>query len=61
METVTLERRIVTEFLERAKDEDDRYRTHALLIRNGPWLWRQNPEVLFDRLEAFEQGMLASR
>jgi predicted nucleotidyltransferase len=55
------ERRIVTEFLKRAKDEDDRHRTHVLLIRNGPWLWRQKPEVLFDRLAAFEQGMLASR
>jgi predicted nucleotidyltransferase len=54
------ERHIVTEFLKRAKDEDDRYRTHALLIRNGPWLWRQNPEVLFDRLAAFEKGMLVS-
>ncbi len=54
------ERHIVTEFLKRAKDEDDSYRTHALLIRNGPWVWRQNPEVLFDRLAAFEQGMLAS-
>lgn len=55
------ERRIVTEFLKRAKDEDDRYRTHALLVRNGPWLWRREPEVLFDRLEALEKGMLAFR
>ncbi len=51
------ERPVVTEFLTRAKDENDRYRTHALLIRNGPWLWRQHPEALFDRLVAFEKGM----
>jgi predicted nucleotidyltransferase len=52
------ERQVVTGFLTRAKDENDRYRTHALLIRNGPWLWREHPEALFDRLAAFEEGML---
>jgi len=52
------ERQVVTEFLKRAKDENDRYRTHALLIRNGPWLWREHPEALVDRLEAFERGLL---
>jgi hypothetical protein len=41
----------------RAKDEDNR--THALLIRNGPWRWREHPEALFDRLVAFEKGMLS--
>jgi predicted nucleotidyltransferase len=50
------ERHVVTEFLTRAKDEDER--THALLIRNGPSVWREHPEVLFDRLAAFEKGML---
>jgi predicted nucleotidyltransferase len=49
------EREVVTKFLRRAKDENDR--THALLIRNGPWVWREHPEVLFDRLAAFEKGM----
>jgi len=52
------ERQVATEFLARAKDENDRYRTHALLIRNGPPLWRRHPEVLFDRLAAFEAGMI---
>ena len=52
------ERQVVAGFLARAKDENDRYRTHALLIRNGPWLWREHPETLFDRLAAFEKGML---
>jgi len=55
------EREVVTEFLSRAKDENDRYRTHALFIRNGPWLWRQHPAVLFDRLAAFEKGMVGSK
>jgi len=55
------EREVVTGFLARARDEDDRHRTHALLIRNGPSYWREHPEVLFDRLAAFEKGMLASR
>jgi predicted nucleotidyltransferase len=50
------ERHVVTGFLTRAKDEDDR--THALLIRNGPSVWREHPEVLFDRLAALEKGML---
>jgi predicted nucleotidyltransferase len=50
------EQRAVTEFLARAKDEDDR--THALFIRNGLWFWREHPEALFDRLAAFEKGML---
>jgi predicted nucleotidyltransferase len=54
------ERQLVTEFLARAKDENDRHRTHVLLIRNGPWPWREHPEVLFDRLAAFESGMLAA-
>jgi len=54
------ERQIVTEFLTRAKDENDRHRTHALLIRNGPWRWREHPEILFDRLAAFEKGLLGS-
>jgi hypothetical protein len=31
------------------------------LIRNGPWLWREHPEALFDRLAAFEKGMLEAR
>ena len=52
------ERQVVTEFLTRAKDENDRHLTHALLIRNGPWYWREHPEALFDRLAAFEEGML---
>jgi predicted nucleotidyltransferase len=51
------EQRVVMEFLARAKDEDDR--THALLIRNGPWLWREHPEALPDRLAAFEKGMVS--
>lgn len=55
------ERQAVAEFLTRANDENDRHRTHALLIRNGPWLWREHPEALFDRLAAFEKGMLGSR
>jgi len=50
------ERHVVTEFLTRAKDEN--HRTHALLIRNGPWFWREHPETLPDRLAAFEKGML---
>jgi predicted nucleotidyltransferase len=50
------ERHVVTQFLTRAKDEDDRI--HALLIRNGPWIWREHPEALFDRLAAFEKGMI---
>jgi predicted nucleotidyltransferase len=54
------EREVVTGFLARARDEDDRLRTHALLIRNGPSYWREHPEVLFDRLAAFEKGFLAS-
>ena len=54
------ERQIVTEFLTRAKDENDRHRTHALLIRNGPWRWREHPEILFDRLAAFERGLSGS-
>lgn len=53
------ERQIVTEFLRKAKDEDDRHLIHALLVRNGPWHWREHPEVLFDRLTAFENGMLS--
>lgn len=52
------ERQVVKEFLTRAKDENDRYSTHALLIRNGPWFWREHPETLFDRLAAFETGTL---
>ncbi len=52
------ERDVVTRFVAKARDEEDRHRTHALLIRNGPWLWREHPEVLFDRLAAFEKGML---
>jgi hypothetical protein len=55
------EREVVREFLSRAKDENDSYRTHALLIRNGPRLWRESPEVLFDRLAAFEKGMVAPK
>jgi predicted nucleotidyltransferase len=51
------ELQIVTEFLTRAKDENDLHRTHALLIRNGPWHWREHPEVLFERLAAFEKGL----
>lgn len=53
------ERDVVTRFLTAAKDENDR--THALLIRNGPWLWREHPEALFDRLAAFEKGMRRPR
>ncbi len=52
------ERQVVTEFLTRAEDENDRI--HALLIRNGPWHWREHPEALFDRLAAFKEGMLNS-
>ena len=55
------EREIVDDFLGRAKDEDDRYQTHALLIRNGPWQWREHPEVIFDRLAAFEAGLAGSK
>jgi len=44
----------VTTFVAKARDEEDRHRTHALLIRNGPWLWREHPEVLFDRLAVFQ-------
>ena len=55
------ERQLVVEFLARARDESDRHRTHALLIRNGPWNWREYPEVLFDRLAALEKGILGSR
>jgi predicted nucleotidyltransferase len=55
------ELQVVTQFLTKAKDENDRHLTHALLIRNGPWHWRQHPEVLFDRLAALEKGILASR
>jgi hypothetical protein len=51
------ERQVVAEFLTRAKDENDRNRTHALLIRNGPWPWREHPEVLLERLAAFERGL----
>jgi predicted nucleotidyltransferase len=51
------EQQLVTTFLTKAKDEDDRHLTHALLIRNGPSWWREHPEVLFDRLAAFESGM----
>jgi predicted nucleotidyltransferase len=54
------ERQVVTEFLTRAKDESDRNRTHALLIRNGPWHWREHPEALFERLAAFEEGLNSS-
>jgi len=49
------EREAVMKFIARAKDENDR--THALLIRNGPWSWRARPEMLFDRLKAFEEGI----
>lgn len=55
------ELQVVTKFLTKAKDENDRHLTHALLIRNGPWHWRQHPEVLFDRLAALEKGILGSR
>lgn len=51
------ERPLVMEFLARAKDESDRHLTHALLIRNGPWYWREHPEALLDRLAAFEKGI----
>jgi predicted nucleotidyltransferase len=51
------EREVVTRFVAKARDEEDHHRTHALLIRNGPWLWREHPEVLFDRLAAFEKGL----
>jgi predicted nucleotidyltransferase len=51
------ERQVVTDFLTRAKNENDRNRTHALLIRNGPWYWRDHPEALFERLAAFENGL----
>lgn len=51
------EMQVVTDFLARAKDENDRHRTHALLIRNGPVFWRHHPEVLFDRLAAFEAAL----
>jgi predicted nucleotidyltransferase len=54
------EREIVAEFLTRAKDENDRHQTHALLIRNGPWHWREHPEALFERLAAFEKGLDSS-
>lgn len=53
------ERAVVTRFLTAAKDEN--HRTHVLLIRNGPWLWREHPEALFDRLAAFERGMREPR
>jgi predicted nucleotidyltransferase len=48
---------IVSRFLDLSRDENDGHRTHALLIRNGPWEWRERPEVLFDRLNAFENGL----
>jgi predicted nucleotidyltransferase len=51
------EREVVMRFVAKARDEDDRQRTHVLLIRNGPWRWREHPEVLFERLAAFEKGM----
>jgi predicted nucleotidyltransferase len=51
------EHRVVMEFLSRAKDEDDRLRTHMLLVRNGPWFWREHPEIVFERLAAFERGL----
>jgi predicted nucleotidyltransferase len=51
------EMKVVAEFLAGAKDESDRRRAHALLIRNGPAFWRQHPEVLFDRLAAFEAAL----
>jgi predicted nucleotidyltransferase len=54
------EREVVTRFVAKARDEDDRHRTHVLLIRNGPWLWREHPEVLFERLAAFERAMHAA-
>jgi predicted nucleotidyltransferase len=54
------EQDVVKEFLARARDENDRHRTHVLLVRNGPWHWREHPEVLFDRLAAFEEGMRGS-
>ena len=55
------EHAVVMAFVAKARDEEDRHGTHALLIRNGPWLWREHPEVLFDRLVAFEKGMLLRR
>lgn len=50
----------VRQFLARAKDEDDRLRTHVILVRNGPWLWREHPETVFERLAAFERGLAGS-
>ncbi len=50
------ERTAVEEFLEQARD--DGHRTHALMIRNGPWVWRQHPKLLAERLMAFEKGLL---
>jgi predicted nucleotidyltransferase len=55
------ERQVVDEFIRKATDEGDRHRTHALLIRNGPFHWREHPEVLFDRLAAFEAGIRGTR
>jgi predicted nucleotidyltransferase len=55
------ERQAVAEFVRKAQDEGDRHRTHALLIRNGPFHWREHPEVLFDRLAAFESGVRGTR
>jgi predicted nucleotidyltransferase len=54
------ERRVVEEFVSRAKDEDDRHRAHVLLVRSGPWLWRERPETVRERLTAFEQGLRQS-
>lgn len=54
------ERQVVTEFVGKAKDENDRHRTHALLVRNGPMLWRQHPEVVLERLGAFEKALAAA-
>lgn len=52
------EQSVVTTFVAKARDEEDRHGTHARLIRNGPWRWREYPETLFDRLAAFEKGMM---